>query len=142
MNPAKNGDTVRVHYRITTMGGDTVDLSPDDEPLELVLGVGRYLPGFEAAIGGMVPGERKSVVIPPEGAFGHHIGDLVQEVGMDLFPPDDPPGPGRRYTFNSAGRSMGLVVAAVDGDRVVLDGNHPLAGESLRAEILLLEILP
>lgn len=141
MRHAQRGDRVRVHYRVSRLDGESVDLSPDGEPLELVLGVGRYLAGFEEAIVGMAEGEQRELVIPPESAFGHHDGDLVQEIDAACFP-GGVPGVGQAFRLGLPEEGQTLVtVVAVSGDRVVVDGNHPLAGESLRVQVALLAVL-
>jgi len=138
------GDTVTVHYRVSTLDGQTVGMSPDDEPLTLVLGEGVFLPGFEAGIEGMAAGEIRDFVIQPEEAFGPVVEEMIQEVGIEAFGPDAHVEVGQTYTFDDpSGMTEGrlfLRVVAVDGDRVVLDANHPLAGEPLRCQIKLLSI--
>ena len=57
MAKAASGDRVLIHYRVSLNSGDIIDLSPDNEPLEVILGVGRYLAGIENAVVGMEPGE-------------------------------------------------------------------------------------
>ncbi len=142
MRHAKRGDRVRVHYRVSRLGGEVVDMSPDGEPLELVLGVGRYLAGFEEAVVGMAEGGRRDLVIPPETAYGHHDGDLVQEIDAGCFPGGQPPEVGQVFRLGLPEEGQTRVeVVAVSGDRVVVDGNHPLAGESLRVEVALLAFL-
>ncbi|HPU98995.1 MAG TPA: FKBP-type peptidyl-prolyl cis-trans isomerase, partial [Candidatus Hydrogenedentes bacterium] len=85
---AAMGDTVTVHYRVSTLDGKTVGMSPDDEPLTLVLGEGVFLPGFEAGIEGMSAGEIRDFVIAPEEAFGPVVEEMIQEVGIEAFGPD------------------------------------------------------
>lgn len=139
---ARRGDRVRVHYRVSRLDGEAVDMSPDGEPLELVLGVGRYLAGFEEAVVGMAEGEQRDLVIPPESAFGHHIGDLVQEIDAGCFPGGQPPEVGQAFWLGLPEEGQTRVtVVAVSGDRVVVDGNHPLAGEALRVQVALLAVL-
>ena len=136
------GDAVTVHYRVSTLDGQTVGMSPDDEPLTLILGEGVYLPGLEAGIVGMAAGEIRDFVIQPEEAFGPVVEEMIQEIGIEAFGSDAHVEVGQTYTFDDpTGMSEGrlfLRVVAVDGDRVVLDANHPLAGEPLRCQIKLL----
>jgi peptidylprolyl isomerase len=143
MAKAASGDRVLIHYRVSLNSGDIIDLSPDDEPLEVILGVGRYLPGIENAVAGMEPGEKRSVTVPAAEAFGPRLDDMVQEIGRELFPEDLVPEVGQ--TFHMGNPEKGgilLTVVAVDGDRIVVDANHPLAGEDLLVDVALIEILP
>lgn len=143
MAKAASGDRVLIHYRVGLNSGDIIDLSPDNEPLEVILGVGRYLAGIENAVVGLEPGEERSLTVPAAEAFGARIDDLVQEIGRELFPEDLTPEVGQTFHMgNPEQGGMLLTVVAVDGERVVVDANHPLAGEDLLVDVALLEILP
>ncbi len=143
MAKAVSGDRVSIHYRVSLNSGDIIDLSPDDEPLEVILGVGRYLAGIENTVIGMEPGEKRSVTVPSAEAFGPRIDDLVQEIGRGLFPEDITPEVGQTFHMgNPQQGEMMLTVVAVDGERIVVDANHPLAGEDLLVDVALIDILP
>ena len=143
MGKAASGDRVLIHYRVRLNSGEIIDLSPDGEPLEVFLGVGRYLPAIEETVVGMAPGEERSVTVPAEKAFGARIDDMVQELGRDLFPEETPPEVGQTFIMGDPSHGgMMLTVVAVDGDRIVVDANHPLAGEDLLVDVALKEILP
>ena len=143
MARAISGDRVTIHYRVSLTSGDIIDLSPDDEPLEVILGVGRYLAGIENTVVGMEPGEKRSVTVPAEEAFGPRIDDLVQEIGRDLFAAEITPEVGQSFSMGDPDQGgMVLTVVAVDDDRIVVDANHPLAGEDLLVDVALIEILP
>jgi peptidylprolyl isomerase len=143
MAKAASGDRVSIHYRVSLSSGDIIDLSPDNEPLEVILGVGRYLAGIENAVIGMEPGEKRSATVPAAEAFGARIDDLVQEIGRELFPEDIVPEVGQTFHMGDPVQGeMMLTVVAVDGERVVVDANHPLAGEDLLVDVALVEILP
>ena len=143
MAKAISGDRVLIHYRVRLNSGDIIDLSPDDEPLEVILGVGRYLAGIENTVVGMEAGEQRSVTVPAEEAFGPRIDDLVQEIGRDLFATEVTPEVGQSFRMGDPEQGgMVLTVVAVDGERIVVDANHPLAGEDLLVDVSLIEILP
>ncbi|HOC72050.1 MAG TPA: FKBP-type peptidyl-prolyl cis-trans isomerase [Candidatus Hydrogenedentes bacterium] len=142
MTRARTGDRVAVTYRVTRMDGEVVDASPEGAPLELALGGGKYLPGFEAAVAGMAPGESKDIVIPPEEAFGVFDAELVLELSADQFPEGSAPETGSCFVMETEdGRRSLLTVVGVDGDQVVVDANHPLVGEALRLEVTLEAVL-
>jgi FKBP-type peptidyl-prolyl cis-trans isomerase 2 len=142
MQRAQAGDRVAVSYRVTRMDGEVVDASPEGETLELVLGAGRHLPGFETAVLGMAPGESRELVLPPEEAFGVFDPELVVEISAEHFPGGKVPETGQRFVMETAdGERSLLTVVAVDGDQVVVDANHPLVGEALRLELSLSAVL-
>ncbi|HEX8852677.1 MAG TPA: FKBP-type peptidyl-prolyl cis-trans isomerase, partial [Pyrinomonadaceae bacterium] len=75
--PAKNGDTVRVHYTGRFDDGEVFDTSEGGEPLEFKLGAGQVIPGFEQAVIGMRVGEARRVEIPPDDVYGPRHESLI-----------------------------------------------------------------
>ena len=135
---AVTGDTVRVHYCGTLDDGSQFDTSEDgDEPLEFTLGASEVVDGFDAAVTGMLVGERKTVTIPTEDAYGEHDPELVQEFPLANFG-ETPPEVGQQVQSNTG--AVGVVVA-VDAEVAEVDFNHRLAGEDLTFEIELVEIV-
>jgi peptidylprolyl isomerase len=141
MQSAKRGDTVHVHYRGTLADGSEFDNSAGGDPLTLTLGAGEVIPGFEAAIEGMTAGEKKTHTIPVEDAYGERREELVFTVGREQMPIDDAieVGDMLRVGFPD-GTSAEVQVAALDGQSVTLDANHPLAGQDLTFELELVSI--
>src|SRR5919108_2292651 len=85
MRQAKQGDTVRVHYRGKLKDGSEFDASFDREPLQFTIGKGQLIPGFEEAVVGMKPGDSKTTELPVEKAFGPHLEERVVEVPKRNF---------------------------------------------------------
>lgn len=141
MAKAEAGDTVRVHYTGRTEDGRVFDSSDGREPLEFTLGGGEVIAGFERAVAGMEPGERKIVTIPADEAFGPYLSELVVEVEREEFPGYIDPVVGQRLQMSRGGQVFVVTVAEVSDTSVVLDGNHPLAGHDLTFEVQLVEIL-
>jgi len=141
MQSAKRGDTVHVHYRGTLADGSEFDNSAGGDPLTLTLGSGEVIPGFETAIEGMTAGEKKTHTIPAEDAYGERREELVFTVGREQMPIDDAieVGDMLRVGFPD-GTSAEVQVAALDGQSVTLDANHPLAGQDLTFELELVSI--
>ena len=137
---AKHGDTVRIHYTGTLRDGSVFDSSRGREPLEFVLGSGQVIPGFDVAVTGMAPGEQKTVTIPAAQAYGEPREEMVVAVGRDEFPPHVTPEPGQRLQMSDGTQSFAVVVREVSDDQVVLDANHPLAGEDLTFALELVEV--
>ena len=128
---AAKGRKVLVHYRGTLDDGQAFDSSEDREPLEVVLGKGDVIPGFEKALIGMEPGDEKTVVLGPEEAYGTYDDGLVIEGPRNSFP-DGSLTPGQSYTVHlHDGREAVGRVVRVGPQTVVLDFNHPLAGKRL-----------
>jgi len=142
MSAAKQGDTVRVHYSGTLKDGTEFDTSRNSSALEFTIGAGQIIPGFEAAVIGMKPGESKVVEVPFDQAYGPHLAELTQEVERNLLPPEIDIQPGMQLQASGPNQQPLLVtVAEVRADSVLLDANHPLAGEDLTFDIELLELL-
>lgn len=142
MAEAKEGDTVKVHYKGTLQDGTVFDDSRDREPLEFTIGAGEIITGFEDVVIGMEPGEELTAEVDAEDAYGERHDELVASVNRDEMPDDLDPQVGQRLEMQDKnGESMILAVSDVDDSTVTLDANHPLAGEDLVFGIELLEIV-
>ena len=141
MSNAKRGDTVHVHYRGTLADGSEFDNSAGGDPISFTLGAGEVIPGFETAIEGMSAGEKKTHIISAEDAYGERREELVFTVGREQMPSDSEieVGDMLRIGFPD-GTSAAVQVAALDGQSVTLDANHPLAGKDLTFELELVSI--
>lgn len=137
---AKKGDKVRVHYTGTLNDGSVFDSSVLNKrpPLEFKVGAGQMIAGFDKGVEGMAAGETKTLILPPEEAYGPRRDDMMVTIGAERLPAGYRPHVGD-------GLQMGphpVVVAKVNDDgSVVLDANHSLAGKELRFEVTLVEIL-
>ena len=141
MVEAKNGDTVKVHYTGKLDDGTIFDSSFDRDPLEFTIGAGRLIPGFEQAVIGMVPDESKTVTVPSDQAYGPRREDLVMELGPDKIPDDMALERGQQVQVRQEdGRIFPVMVTEISDSGVTLDANHPLAGQDLTFELLLVEI--
>ena len=141
MKEAQVGDLVSVHYTGKLKSGEIFDSSKDRDPLKFTLGNKEMLAGFEKGVVGMKPGESKSVTLEPENAFGDRREDLLLEYPKNEFPQDITPSVGLQLKLsNSSGANLTVVITAMGEDSVTLDGNHPLAGQTLVFDIELIEI--
>ncbi|UCB46454.1 MAG: peptidylprolyl isomerase [Spirochaetota bacterium] len=142
MPGVKFGDTVKVHYTGKLDNGDVFDNTDDKGPLTFLLGDGKVIPGFEQALVGMNPGEKKTVKISALRAYGPYLKQLVIEVGKDKFVDNIEPEIGQRLQINQPdGEKFIVTVTEVSESNVILDANHPLAGKDLTFDIHLLEIM-
>ena len=139
---AKTGDLVKVHYVLTLDSGDEIDSTYDDEPLELTIGSEDFIAAFEESIVGMNPGDKKKVLINAEDAYGEYDETLTHQIPISALELDGEAEVGDMVIGTSEdGEEVPMMIAEIDGDQVVLDANHPLAGEDLIFDIELLEIV-
>lgn len=142
MVQAKLGDIVRVHYTGRLEKGIMFDTSEGGEPLQFRIGDGRLVRGFEDAVVGMSPGERKVVKVPPELGYGTYRQDLEFELDRSKLPADLCLEVGGSLEIcEDDGRTVPVEVMDIFDDKVVVNANHPLAGVELTFEIMLLDIL-
>ncbi len=138
--PAETGNTLLVHYTGTLSDGSEFDSSREREPLEFVLGQGMLIPGFENALIGREIGDTVSVDIPAEKAYGERTDDLVIVLPRAEIPPHITPEEGALLQLSLEDGELEVVITRVTDDEVELDGNHPLAGETLHFEIEVMDI--
>jgi peptidylprolyl isomerase len=141
MSQVKSGDTVRIHYTGTLTDGQTFDTSEGRDPLEFTVGSGQIIPGLEAAIPGMEVGEKKTVEIVADDAYGQPDPNAQQAVPRGEIPDDIPLDLGTQLQVQTPqGQVMPVTVVDVTEEQVTLDANHPLAGKDLTFNIELVEI--
>jgi FKBP-type peptidyl-prolyl cis-trans isomerase 2 len=141
MQQAKKGDTVKVHYHGRLTDGSTFDSSEGRQPLEFEVGSGMVINGFDNGVIGMTKGEKKTINIAVEDAYGPKQDDLFMEFPRDRFPDNMEPEVGMQLNMSNAqGQNFPVVIAEVKEDAVILDANHPLAGQELVFDIELVEI--
>ena len=141
MSKVKEGDLVRVHYTGKLDNGQVFDSSLEREPLEVKLGQGSLIPGFEKGLLDMEPKEKKTIVIPKEEAYGEKRKELFQSVPKSNLPEDMEPEVNMGLVAtNPDGTERQLRVAEVNENDIIVDGNHPLAGQDLTFELELVEI--
>jgi len=141
MQQVKHGDTIQVHYHGKLNDGATFDSSEGRNPLEFEVGSGMVIPGFDAGVTGMTIGEKKTIVIPAEEAYGPRMEDMIMEFPKAQFPPDMVPEVGMQLNMsNGSGQQFPVRIVEVKEEVVVLDANHPLAGETLNFDLELVAI--
>jgi peptidylprolyl isomerase len=138
---AKKGDFVAVHYKGRLRDGSIFDSSEGREPLAFELGGGQMIPGFDAAVHGMNIGDSKEAVIPADEAYGSRSEELLVSFPIAEIPADLNPHVGLQLTLQQPdGTPLPVVVAAITEEVIVLDANHPLAGQELIFDIELVSI--
>ena len=143
MQQVKSGDKVKVNYTGKLRNGETFDSSEGREPLEFTVGGGQVIKGFDQGVMGMQVGDKRTVEIEVVDAYGEKSQDMVIEFPKTQFPADMKPEPGMQLMMNNGeGQSFPVLVKEVKEETVLLDANHPLAGEDLVFDIELVEIVP
>lgn len=141
MSQVKENDTVRVHYTGKLSNGQVFDSSLEREPLEISLGQGNLIPGFEKGVVNMKVNEKKTVNIPFAEAYGDIQKELFHEVKKDELPQDMTPEVGMGLASkNPDGTEVQFRVAEVHENHIIIDANHPLAGKDLIFDLELVEI--
>ncbi len=136
MSSVKKGDYVQVHYKGTLENGEIFDNSKGDQPLEVKIGEGQLIKGFEDALMGMDENEKKSFTLEPENAYGHHDETLERAFTRSQIPSDMDPKVGATVALQtSTGQQVPVKIKEVDNEKVVVDLNHPLAGKTLNFDI-------
>ncbi len=133
------GSTVEVHYTGKFVDGEVFDSSVGKDPLQFEVGSGQIIPGFENAIMGKQIGEKVTVQVPADQAYGQIREDLYVEVPMDKMPGAVEVGQ-LLQADSGDGQVVQVIVKEVKEDTIVIDGNHPLAGQDLVFEIEVVSI--
>jgi FKBP-type peptidyl-prolyl cis-trans isomerase 2 len=143
MQQAKDGDKVKVHYHGRLRNGETFDSSQGREPLEFTVGAGQMIKGFDDGVKGMQIGDKKTVEISADDAYGQKEEGNLIEFPKEQFPPNMDPEVGAQLMLsNDQGQQFPVVVTEIKEASVVLDANHPLAGQDLIFDIEMVEIQP
>jgi FKBP-type peptidyl-prolyl cis-trans isomerase 2 len=140
MTTAKAGDTVQIHYTGKLDSGEQFDSSVGGEPLEFTLGGGQVIAGFDKGVSGMSVGEKKTIRILPKDAYGDYDDDLVIQVSREDLPALNYELGTELVMQQPSGRGIPVIVIDANDEAVVLDANHPLAGEALTFELELVGI--
>jgi len=128
------------NYTLTNDAGDVLDTSNGREPLAYLHGAGNIVPGLEKAMEGKSAGETFKVDVVPEEGYGERHDALVQVVPRDAFQGVDDIQPGMQFQAQSNQGVMSVTVTKVEDGQVTVDGNHPLAGETLHFDIEVTEV--
>ncbi len=134
---------VVLDYVLYDEDGDVLEATDDEggRPIGFVWGYGTLVPGRERAIQGMAAGETRDVEVAPDDAYGQHDPDLERWVDRSDLP-DDLALDDELVGEDAAGEELTLRVVEIEGDAVLLDANHPLAGEPLRFDVMVRAVRP
>ncbi|MBI3137517.1 MAG: peptidylprolyl isomerase [Sphingobacteriales bacterium] len=142
MSQVKSGDKIKVHYHGKLTSGETFDSSEGREPLEFEVGSGMVIKGFDDGVTGMTVGEKKTINIPFLDAYGPRNPDMVIEMPKERFPADMEIETGMPLVMSDGqGQQFQVTVVEIKETAVLLDANHPLAGQDLIFDLELVEIV-
>jgi FKBP-type peptidyl-prolyl cis-trans isomerase SlyD len=133
---------VLIHYVLTNNDKEVLDSSEGQDPLAYLHGTGHLIPGLEAQLLGKVSGDKLNVTVQPGDGYGEFNKELVQTVPSDVFEGVESIEPGMQFQTSNEGGSGGetITVVSVENDEVTIDGNHPLAGETLHFAVDIIEV--
>jgi FKBP-type peptidyl-prolyl cis-trans isomerase SlyD len=136
----KKNTVVSIDYTLKDDHGNVIDSSQGRGPLKYLHGNGNLIIGLEKALEGKDVGDSFSVTIPPEEGYGFVDEGLIQEVPRNLF--DDSQGleVGMQFQAQTEEGTYILTIKEIKGNTVVVDGNHPLAGQNLNFDIRVVDV--
>jgi peptidylprolyl isomerase len=136
MKKVENGQFVSVHYKGMLQNGEVFDTSEGQHPLEVEMGAGQIIAGFEEALMGMSLNERKVFTLAPEDAFGQKDESRIHSFSREDVSAEINPEVGQTVAISvQGGRQVPAIITEVDDEKVVVDLNHPLAGQTLTFDI-------
>ena len=136
-----NRRVLSFHYTLKDGSGRLVDTSRGAEPMAFLEGAGEIIEGLEEQLLQMTAGEKRVVVVPPERAYGLREAELVQKVPRARLPVEEMK-VGDQFQTGSDRHAPVVTVVAIEGDEVMLDANHPLAGQILHFDVELVSVRP
>jgi len=135
----KQNAVVSIHYTVRDEDGVQLDSSEGRDPLVYLHGAHNIIPGLELALEGKKVGEQLQISIAPEEAYGEHLDHLVESVPVEAFG-EQPVEVGMRFEAQTEQGPLSVVITAIDGEHVTVDGNHPLAGKPLSFDVTITDI--
>ena len=132
---------VSMSYCLKDTQGKELDRAEADKPLDYLHGSGNIVPGLENALEGLNVGDKKDVTVKPEDGYGEFVADLKMGIDRTAFPADQKIEPGMQFMGElSDGKKHPFNVIEVKDDKVHVDGNHPLAEQTLQFSIEIIKI--
>ncbi|MBQ4836136.1 MULTISPECIES: FKBP-type peptidyl-prolyl cis-trans isomerase [Pseudoalteromonas] len=138
MKVAQNA-VVKMHYAVLDDDQNTIDNTFDEDPLEFIIGTGFLIEGLENALIDKQAGDKVSVTVKPEEGYGERNDNLTQAVPKSMFEGIDVE-VGMQFRATTDEGEQAVIVIGVEGDEVIVDGNHPLSGLTLHFDVEILEV--
>jgi FKBP-type peptidyl-prolyl cis-trans isomerase SlyD len=136
-----NGKVVNLLYSLTNDSGEVLDRADHEAPFTYLHGAQQIVPGLENALEGLKVGDKKNVKVEPADGYGELNPDLKMTVGRAQFPSKVEIEPGMQFEAQTPdGHGVVFTVEAIEGDKIKIDGNHPLAGQRLHFDVEVLSM--
>ena len=135
----KQGAEITFNFSLALEDGHIIDSNFESSPARFLLGDGSLLPGFEEVLEGLVAGSEAQFLVPPEKAFGQHNPQNVQLIKRSLFDQDELQ-PGLVISFQNGDGELPGVVQSLTEEEVMVDFNHPLAGQSIVFTVKIIDV--
>jgi FKBP-type peptidyl-prolyl cis-trans isomerase SlyD len=126
---------VTFHYTLRDPAGRVLDTSAGGEPISYLEGAGQIIDGLDEQLRFAAAGEKARVLVPAKKAYGEHDPKQVQRVKRDLLPVEGELKVGDQFQAGQDRYAPTVTVRSIEGDEVLLDGNHPLAGVDLTFDV-------
>jgi FKBP-type peptidyl-prolyl cis-trans isomerase SlyD len=136
----ERGRVVRLHYTLRDETGATIESSRPGAPLDYLHGSGQLISGLERRLEGTAPGHVATVTVPAAEAYGEHDPRGVIRAPRSTLPDGMDVATGVEVQAETPDGPLSFMVVAVEGDEVVLDANHPMAGKTLTFDVEILEV--
>lgn len=134
-------NVVSIHYTLKNDDGEVMDSSEGKEPLQYLHGNNNLIPGLEQELQGKAEGATFNATIPPEQAYGERNEEMIQTIGKEMFQGVDKVEPGMTFVAQGEGGTQRQInVTEVDGDKVTIDANHPMAGMTLHFDVEVVDV--
>ena len=125
------------HYTLRDKRGRVLDTSQGSTPMPFIEGAGQIIDGLEESLLQMAVGEKRAVIVPPERGYGMPEEELMQKVPKDRLPAGNLQ-VGDQFQTGPDRHAPVVTVMAIEGDEILLDANHPLAGQELYFDVELI----
>lgn len=137
---AADKHVVTIHYTLTSSTGEVIDSSQGKDPLPFLFGAGNIIKGLETALKGKAAGDALDVTVAPEDGYGVRNEQLVKQVPRSAFQGAPELKVGMAFNAQSDRGPVRVQITAIEGDTVTVDGNHPLAGQTLHFAVEITEV--
>ncbi len=136
----KKNDVVSLGYILKNSDGVELGRAGAEDGMNYLHGFGNIVPGLEEELENMKVGDKKDVTVPPEKAYGDVDPSLLLKVARSNFPADMEIKPDMQFSSEIDGKENIFTVESIEGDQINVNGNHPLAGQTLHFNIEILGI--
>ncbi|MCI5138299.1 MAG: peptidylprolyl isomerase [Candidatus Electrothrix sp. AR1] len=135
-----DGKTVIIDYTLSLKNGDIIETTYDEEPVTYVQGTGEIIDGLEQAVAGLEKGTKKDIILPVDQAFGAHDPEALIEIPQTDLPPESLVPETLIHANGPKGQTINGKVLEVKENTVLIDFNHPLAGQELYCAVHIIDV--